>query len=90
VAVGAGGDQPKRDPRTIGGHRAFAALLAPIDRGAASDPTATGGLGDAPIDRHIGQLQADELVVGSQRQGVHALGDAAGGPLCQPPPDGPV
>jgi hypothetical protein len=44
VAVGAGCDQSERHPRSVGGHRAFAALLAAVDRGAAGDLAAAGSL----------------------------------------------
>jgi hypothetical protein len=86
----AGSRPPKRSQRDaglLGSHRAFQAAFAPVHRRRARTLPAARSLGDAPIHRHITQLQADELVIGAQRQGVHLLRDAPFRPVLQPPPD---
>src|SRR5512132_2645520 len=83
VAVGAGGDQPKGDARCVGRHRVFAALFAAVDRGAAGDLAAAGRLGDTAVGGYVGEVQADDLVVGLQRLGVELLGETSGGPLLE-------
>ena len=87
VPVGARAGDAQRDAVVLGGHRAFQAALAPVHRGRPSALAAAGRLGDAPIHRHVGKLQADDLVIGRQGQGVHLLADAQRRPRLQPAAD---
>ena len=87
VPVGARAGDTQRDAVVLGGHGAFQAALAPVHRGRPSAFSAAGRLGDAPIHRHVGKLQADHLVRGRQGQGVHLLADAQRCPRLQPTAD---
>jgi hypothetical protein len=64
VAIGRSGNSSEWDATGIYNRRAFGALFSPIYRASARLFTATGSLGDAAVDGHIGQLQADHPVVG--------------------------
>jgi hypothetical protein len=65
--------------------------IAEPDTGCRLGPlTPAGGLGQAPVHHHLGQFQADELVVGAQRGGVQLICQPPGRPLPEPPTDGPV
>jgi hypothetical protein len=90
MPVGAGGDNPERDPVAFAGHRAFKSAFASVDRrGTGLVPTAD-GLGDAPVHRQILQVQSDDPVVGGQGHGMDPLRDTSVGPFSQPAPDRPV
>ena len=62
--------------------------LAPIHGTAARRLAAARRLGEAAIDRHVVQHQADHPVVGRQRQGVQRLHDPGRDPLVAPAPQG--
>jgi hypothetical protein len=90
VPVGARGSDAQRDARSLGGDRAFQAAFAPVHRGGPGELAAAWRLGHAPIDRHIGQFQADDLVIRVQRQGMDLLADTPLGPVFEPAADRPV
>ena len=66
VLVGTGGEQVQGNALPVGGYRTFGALLAPVNRAAASDFASAGGLGDGAVHGEVVQVQADDLVVGRQ------------------------
>ena len=81
MPIGRGRDRRQRDARRIDGDRALEPLFAPI-HGAATRHLATAWrLGDAAIDRHVVQLQADHPVVGGQGEGIQGIDDPGGDPL---------
>jgi hypothetical protein len=63
MPVGACGGDAQRDTPALGGDRAFQAALAPAHRGGPGEWAAARCLGHPPIDRHISQFQADDLVI---------------------------
>lgn len=63
VAVGWGADDPERDPASVDHHRAFDAQISSVYWTSSGYLAAARRLGDAPVDRDVGQLQADHAVV---------------------------
>lgn len=68
VAVCRDGDGSEWDAVGIYDRRAFEALFTLIYRAFARFLATTGSFGDAAIDGHIGQLQADEPIVSLEYQ----------------------
>jgi hypothetical protein len=66
---------------------ALHALLAAVDRAAAGAFPAARSLGDAPVDRDFLQDQADDTVIGLQRDLLQAGEDPGLDPLVAAVPD---
>jgi hypothetical protein len=67
VAVGRGGNGAQRDARSVHRRGAFDASFAPVHRAFPGFLASARGLGDAPVDGYVAQLQPDETIVGIER-----------------------
>jgi drug/metabolite transporter (DMT)-like permease len=66
VGVGASCDHGQRDAVGVDQIRALGALLGPIHRARPGHLPAAGRLGDASVDSHVGEFEADHPVIGSE------------------------
>jgi hypothetical protein len=81
VVVGWGRQGGQRDAARLNGDRTLEPLFAAVDRAGPGDLAAAGCLGGAAVDRQVLQLQAEQLVIGTQHQQAQLLGKAQGDPL---------
>src|SRR5918995_5538179 len=88
VAVGPCRDHPERDTPRIHHRRAFDAPLAAVHRAPARLPAATRSFGDAPIDAHIGQFEADNPIVGGESDPFQSVHQTHLDPFVAPAPEG--
>src|SRR3954449_4324001 len=85
AGVGRRGQRGERHPGAIGELGALEPELGPVHRAAPGALTAARRLGQAPVHRHVGQVQADQPLVGGQHRGAQRLEQPGGDPLVPPP-----
>jgi hypothetical protein len=81
ATVGRRGDHAQRDAVGFDRDRAFAALLGTVDGAWTGGLAAAGRFGDAAVHGEMGQLKAEQTVVGAQDEQAQLLGNAEGDPL---------
>ena len=81
VLVGRGRQGGQGDAARLDGDRAFQPLFAAIHRAGPGDLATAGRLGGTAVHRQVLQLQAEQLVIGTQHQQAQLLGQAQGDPL---------
>ena len=53
-------------------------MFGPVHRTASGALSAAGRFGDAPVDRHIGQVQTDQPFVGGQHRAAQPIEQSGG------------
>ena len=86
MAVCRGSDDPERYALGVHDHGAFDAPLPAVHRASARLLATAGGLGDAAVDGHLGEFEADDPIVRSERHLFEQVHRAGLYPLVAPPP----
>ncbi|GAB2805293.1 hypothetical protein GCM10027073_42290 [Streptomyces chlorus] len=81
MAVGSGQDTTEWNAVSVGRTRAFQTLLAAVDRGTPGHLAASGSLGDGAVHSDLVEDEADDPVVGVQRDLLELGEDAESYPL---------
>src|SRR3954452_997430 len=84
AGVGGRGQRGERHPGAVGELGALESELGPVHRAAPGALTAAGGLRDAPVDGDVGQVQADQPLVGGQHRAAQPVEEPGGDPLIPP------
>jgi len=84
MAIGRGRDRAERDAIRVNDRGAFETSFAPIHRAFGSFLAATRSFGDAAVDGHLAELQADHPIVGIEHHLPQSVHHPAVDPLVAP------
>jgi hypothetical protein len=78
------GNRGDRQAGAVDQRGALQPALRPVHRALAGALPTAGRLGEASVDRDVGQIQADQPFVGGQHRGAQGVEDSSGDPLIAP------